>query len=200
MRKDLFEKNVKCGNYDYGPFFCSSRNKYVYLAAVKDHLFSVTQFSFDFPSVSFSLIQWGFLLFWSKSPVGWFSYLWSKRFNYGHKAFPNCILSDFLSSYSVSISRLRRLCFALPAVTFTCHTHLFPLPPLAYYAFTFFLFSFSSSLFSTFPLWFFFFLVVVVPFKKIALLLRRSAKIPPEADRHKVLMAKVNIQIIWRAG
>lgn len=54
----------------------------------------------------------------------------------------------------------------------------------------------SVLLISNISLVIFFFLVVVVPFKKIALLLRRSAKIPPEADRHKVLMAKVNIQII----
>lgn len=41
--------------------------------------------------------QRGSYLFWLNSTVGWFSYLSSKRFNYGHKAFSRLQLTSFLS-------------------------------------------------------------------------------------------------------
>lgn len=107
---------------------------------------------------SFSLIflkflshQWSLMLFWSK--VQWVDFLIyeGKSLIMGTEHFQVAFECFFLFLRSSSHVK-RPFSSALPSLSFLCH-----LSPLAYYAFTFFLFSFSSH-FQHFPCDFFFLL------------------------------------------
>lgn len=125
-----------------------------------------------------------------KSPVGWLSYLRRKKFNYGHRAFPSCIRMFF------SLLKVKQSC--KKTIFFCSPFSIFPVSSLSSCLLCFhILFIFFQFSFPTFSLWFFFFCCSL---QKIFPSIRKSAKVSPEADRHKVLTAKVNIQIIWRAG
>lgn len=122
-------------------FFCSSETSMYILQQWK--IISSLWHSFPLVFLQFLPHQWGFLLFWSK--VQWVDFLIYevKGLIMGTKDFQ--IAFEWLSVSLLNVNQSFKKTALFSRLWLSCVIHLSPVPPLAYYAFTFFLFSFSSS-------------------------------------------------------